>query len=62
MYCMDLETGGFATSVLIKKIQDTSKKGQAMKGTWDAIHVVEVKDAGKKKFSLQANLYCYAFN
>jgi len=48
VYCMDLETGGFATSVLVKKIQDTSKKGQPMKGTWDAIHVVEVKEAGKK--------------
>jgi len=32
-----------------------------MKGTWDAIHVVEVKEAGKKKCSLQINFNCYAF-
>eukprot|EP01121_Diplochlamys_sp_Union-15-3_P020219 TRINITY_DN782_c0_g1_i1.p1 TRINITY_DN782_c0_g1~~TRINITY_DN782_c0_g1_i1.p1 ORF type:complete len:271 (-),score=52.87 TRINITY_DN782_c0_g1_i1:60-872(-) len=41
VYCWDLE-GGFASCVLIKKSQDHSRQGQPMKGTWDAIHVVEV--------------------
>jgi len=47
VYCWDLDTG-FAACVLIKKTQDTSKKGQPMKGTWDAIHVVEVRDNKNK--------------
>jgi len=46
VYCWDLE-GGFAACILIKKTQDQSKKGQPMKGTWDSIHVVEVRDKGK---------------
>jgi capping protein beta len=46
VYCWDLE-GGFAACILIKKTQDQSKKGQPMKGTWDSIHVVEVKDNRK---------------
>jgi len=47
VYCWDLDSG-FASCVLIKKTQDTSKKGQPMKGTWDAIHVVEVRDNKNK--------------
>jgi len=47
VYCWDLADGGFACCVLIKKTQDTSKRGQPMKGTWDAIHVVEVRAQGK---------------
>jgi len=46
VYCWDLDEG-FAAVVLIKKTQDQSKKGQPMKGTWDSIHVVEVKDTKK---------------
>eukprot|EP01133_Synstelium_polycarpum_P013300 gene13300-15635_t len=46
VYCWDLD-GGFAAVVLIKKTQDQSKKGQPMRGTWDSIHVVEVKDMKK---------------
>lgn len=46
VYCWDLDAG-FACCVLIKKSQDTSKKGQPMKGTWDAIHVLEVRPAAK---------------
>jgi len=47
VYLWDLEGTGFAGVVLIKKTQDQSKQGQPMKGTWDAIHVVEVEE--KKK-------------
>ncbi|KYQ93741.1 subunit of heterodimeric actin capping protein cap32/34 [Tieghemostelium lacteum] len=43
VYCWDLD-GGFAAVVLMKKTQDQSKKGQPMRGTWDSIHVVEVKN------------------
>jgi len=46
VYCWDLDDG-FAAVILIKKTQDQSKKGQPMKGTWDSIHVVEVKDQKK---------------
>eukprot|EP01110_Echinostelium_bisporum_P003706 TRINITY_DN19024_c0_g1_i1.p1 TRINITY_DN19024_c0_g1~~TRINITY_DN19024_c0_g1_i1.p1 ORF type:complete len:272 (-),score=93.90 TRINITY_DN19024_c0_g1_i1:20-835(-) len=46
VYCWDLDDG-FASVILIKKTQDQSKKGQPMKGTWDSIHVVEVKDQKK---------------
>jgi len=46
VYCWDLDDG-FAAVVLIKKTQDQSKRGQPMKGTWDSIHVVEVKDLKK---------------
>jgi len=46
VYCWDLDEG-FAAVILIKKTQDQSKKGQPMKGTWDSIHVVEVKDSKK---------------
>lgn len=46
VYCWDLDEG-FAAVVLIKKTQDQSKKGQPMKGTWDSIHVVEVKETKK---------------
>jgi len=35
---------GFAAVILIKKTQDQSKKGQPMRGAWDSIHVVEVKE------------------
>jgi len=43
VYCWDVEDG-FASCILIKKVQDQSKKGQPMKGSWDSIHVVEVQD------------------
>jgi capping protein (actin filament) muscle Z-line, beta len=39
---------GFAAVILIKKTQDSTKKGQPMKGTWDSIHVMEVQDGGKQ--------------
>jgi len=42
VYCWDLDNG-FASVILIKKSQDTTKKNQPMKGTWDSIHVVEVQ-------------------
>jgi len=46
VYCWDLDNG-FASVILIKKSQDTTKKNQPMKGTWDSIHVVEVQDKGQ---------------
>lgn len=48
VYCWDLDHGGFACCILIKKTQDHSKKGQPMKGTWDSIHVMEVQDMQEK--------------
>uniref|UniRef100_A0A6U3B7L6 F-actin-capping protein subunit beta n=1 Tax=Paramoeba aestuarina TaxID=180227 RepID=A0A6U3B7L6_9EUKA len=45
VYAWDLDDG-FAAVILIKKTQDSTKKGQPMKGTWDSIHVVEVVDQG----------------
>mmetsp|Transcript_4015 Transcript_4015/g.6018 ORF Transcript_4015/g.6018 Transcript_4015/m.6018 type:complete len:270 (+) Transcript_4015:59-868(+) len=45
VYCWDLDDG-FAAVILIKKTQDSTKKGQPMKGTWDSIHVVEVQEQG----------------
>lgn len=39
VYLWDLESGGFAGVVLIKKAGDGSKK---IKGCWDSIHVLEV--------------------
>ena len=45
VYAWDLDDG-FAAVILIKKTQDSTKKGQPMKGTWDSIHVVEVMDQG----------------
>jgi len=47
-YCWDIDDG-FAAVILIKKTQDQSKKGQPMRGAWDSIHVVEVKETGKGK-------------
>jgi len=47
VYCWDLDDG-FAACILIKKVQDQSKKGQPMKGAWDSIHVVEVTDSKTK--------------
>jgi len=47
VYCWDLDNG-FAACILIKKVQDQSKKGQPMKGSWDSIHVVEVADSKSK--------------
>jgi len=47
VYCWDLDDG-FAACILIKKVQDQSKKGQPMKGSWDSIHVVEVADSKSK--------------
>jgi len=52
-YAWDID-GGFAAVILIKKTQDQSKKGQPMRGAWDSIHVVEVKehkDKGKYKLT-----------
>jgi len=46
VYCWDLDGGAFAAVVLIKKTQDSTKKGQPMKGTWDAIHVLECSPNG----------------
>jgi len=46
VYCWDIDDG-FAVVILIKKSQDLSKRGQPMKGAWDSIHVVEVKEASK---------------
>jgi len=43
VYMWDLDSG-FAAVILIKKVGEGSKK---MKGAWDSIHVVEVKEAGK---------------
>jgi len=43
VYCWDIDDG-FALVVLIKKTQDQSKKGQPMRGAWDSIHVLEVKE------------------
>jgi len=43
VYCWDLDDG-FACVILIKKTQDQSKRGQPMKGAWDSIHVIEVKE------------------
>jgi len=43
VYCWDLDSG-FASVVLIKKVQDQSKKGQPMKGSWDSIHVLDVNE------------------
>jgi len=47
VYCWDLDDG-FAACILIKKVQDQSKKGQPMKGAWDSIHVVEIQDSKTK--------------
>jgi len=44
VYCWDLEDG-FASVVLIKKTQDSSIDSKILKGNWDSIHVVEVKEA-----------------
>ncbi|EGC39158.1 subunit of heterodimeric actin capping protein cap32/34 [Dictyostelium purpureum] len=49
VYCWDLDDD-FAAVVLMKKTQDQSKKGQPMRGTWDSIHVVEVKDKKKNAY------------
>jgi capping protein beta len=48
VYCWDL-ADGFAAVILIKKTQDSTKKGQPMKGTWDSIHVVEVQDKPRER-------------
>ncbi len=40
VYMWDLDHGGFAACILIKKLGDGSKK---IKGCWDAIHVIEVQ-------------------
>ena len=43
VYCWDLDDG-FASVVLIKKTQDSSGDSKTLKGNWDSIHVVEVKE------------------
>jgi len=49
--------GGFAVVILIKKTQDQSKKGQPMRGAWDSIHVVEVKESkGSAKYKLTSTV------
>lgn len=55
VYCWDLDNG-FAACVLIKKMQDQSKKGQPMKGTWDSIHVVEVTKGSKSHYKLTSTV------
>jgi len=55
VYTWDLDDGGFACVVLIKKIADgTGKRGA--KGTWDSIHVVEVAVGGKSKYKLTSTV------
>eukprot|EP01091_Cochliopodium_minus_P009624 TRINITY_DN2404_c0_g1_i1.p1 TRINITY_DN2404_c0_g1~~TRINITY_DN2404_c0_g1_i1.p1 ORF type:complete len:285 (+),score=76.65 TRINITY_DN2404_c0_g1_i1:44-856(+) len=44
VYCWDLEEG-FASVVLIKKTQDSSGDSKTLKGNWDSIHVVEVRES-----------------
>ncbi|TPX35863.1 hypothetical protein SmJEL517_g01739 [Synchytrium microbalum] len=43
VYMWDLDDG-FASVVLIKKVND---EGSKVKGSWDSIHVVEVQDKGR---------------
>ena len=48
---------GFASVMLIKKNQDSTKKGQPMKGTWDSIHVVEVHPSrGRADYKLTSTV------
>jgi len=55
-YCWDIDDG-FASVVLIKKTQEQSKKGQPMRGAWDSIHVVEVKDnRDRAKYKLTSTI------
>jgi capping protein beta len=44
VYLWDVEDGGFAGVVLIKKVGDGARK---MKGAWDSIHVFESQDRGR---------------
>jgi len=56
VYAWDVDHG-FAAVVLIKKTQDQSKRGQPMRGAWDSIHVVEVKESkDKAKYKLTATI------
>jgi len=56
VYCWDIDDG-FAAVLLIKKTQDQSKKGQPMRGAWDSIHVVEVKEKkDKAKYKLTSTV------
>jgi len=56
VYCWDVDDG-FASVILIKKSQDLSKKGQPMKGAWDSIHVIEVKEAkGSSHYKLTSTI------
>jgi len=56
VYCWDVDEG-FAAVVLVKKSQDLSKKGQPMKGAWDSIHVVEVKETkGNAHYKLTSTI------
>jgi len=55
VYTWDLDGGGFACVILIKKIADgTGKRGS--KGTWDSIHVVEVNVGDKSKYKLTSTV------
>jgi len=57
VYCWDLQdAGAFACCILIKKTQDTSRRGQPMKGTWDAIHVVEVRGTKNAHYKLTSTV------
>jgi len=55
VYAWDLDDG-FAAVILIKKTQDSTKKGQPMKGTWDSIHVVEVQDGKQAHYKLTSTV------
>jgi len=46
VYCWDTATG-IASAVLIKKNQDHTKSGQPMRGSWDALHIIEVVERSK---------------
>jgi len=56
VYYWDLDNG-FASVILIKKVQDQSKKGQPMKGAWDSIHVVDVtENKGQATYKLTSTV------
>jgi len=56
VYCWDVDDG-FAAVILIKKSQDLSKRGQPMKGAWDSIHVIEVKEGkGNSRYKLTSTI------
>jgi len=46
VYCWD-NASGVAAAILIKKNQDHTKSGQPMRGSWDALHLIEVHEKPK---------------